>query len=301
MKPLLPTTGLALLLALSLTPAQGEEVTLEHQGLTLNANLETTGANWPQGPVVLMTHGTLAHGGMETLQGLQSALKDRGISSLSMTLSLGLDNRRGMYECGTPHSHQHTDAVAEIGAWLGWLQGQGTAKVALLGHSRGGNQSARFAAEHPEAPISAVILIAPDLERGDSEKDYRQRYGKELAPRLEQARQLEGEGRGSVLLEHLDFIYCPDTSATAAALLSYYAPDPRMDTPRLIPEIKAPVLVIAGSEDKVGEGLVEKVQPLADGQRVQLIVLDGADHFFRDLYADDIGDAVRALLDKTGS
>ena len=74
-----------------------------------------------------------------------------------------------------------------------------------------------------------------------------------------------------------------------------------MDTPRLIPEIKAPVLVIAGSEDKVVEGLVEKMQPLADGQRVQLIVLEGADHFFRDLYADDIGDAVQALLDKTGS
>ena len=59
--------------------------------------------------------------------------------------------------------------------------------------------------------------------------------------------------------------------------------------------------VIAGSEDKVGEGLVEKMQPLADGQRVRLTVLDGADHFFRDLYADDIGDAVRALLDKAGS
>ena len=302
MKSLLPTTGLALLLALSLTPVQGEEVTLEHQGLTLNANLETTGANWPQGHVVLMTHGTLAHGGMETLQGLQSALKDRGISSLSMTLSLGLDNRHGMYECATPHSHQHTDAVAEIGAWLGWLQGQGAAKVALLGHSRGGNQSARFAVEHPEVPVNAVILIAPQTwNEADAEQDYRQRYGKELAPRLAQARQLAGEGRASVMMEHLDFIYCPDTTATAAALLSYYAPDPRMDTPRLIPEIKAPVLVIAGSEDKVVAGLVEKVQPLADGQRVQLIVLDGADHFFRDLYADDIGDAVQALLDKTGS
>jgi pimeloyl-ACP methyl ester carboxylesterase len=122
-----------------------------------------------------------------------------------------------------------------------------------------------------------------------------------LAPQLAQARQLAGEGRAGAMMEHLDFIYCPDTTATAAALLSYYAPDPRMDTPRLIPEIKAPVLVIAGSEDKVVTGLVDKMQPLADGQRIQLVVLDGADHFFRDLYADDIGDAVRALLDKTGS
>ncbi|MBK8639276.1 MAG: alpha/beta hydrolase [Chromatiaceae bacterium] len=302
MKSLLPTTGLALLLALSLTPVQGEEVTLEHQGLTLNANLETTGANWPQGPVVLMTHGTLAHGGMETLQGLQSAFKDRGISSLALTLSLGLDNRHGMYECNRAHTHQLTDAVAEIGAWLGWLHDQGATQIALLGHSRGGNQSARFAAEHPEAPISALILIAPDTwNETELERDYRQRYGKELAPRLEQARQLVSAGRGSVMMEHLDFLYCPDTSATAAALLSYYGPDPRLDTPRLIPDIKVPVLVIAGSEDKIAAELVPKVLPLADGQRVRLTVLDGADHFFRDLYADDIGDAVRALLDKTGS
>jgi alpha/beta superfamily hydrolase len=97
-------------------------------------------------------------------------------------------------------------------------------------------------------------------------------------------------------MEHVDFVYCADSSATAAAFLSYYAADPRMDTPHLIPEIKAPVLVIAGSEDDVVKGLVEKVQPLADGQRVKLTVVEGADHFFRDLYAEEIADAVQALL-----
>jgi pimeloyl-ACP methyl ester carboxylesterase len=277
--------------------AAADEVTLTHGGLTLNANLETTGADWQQGPMVLMTHGTLAHGGMEIMQGLQAALKDRGVSSLSMTLSLGLDQRRGMYDCATPHTHQHTDAVAEIGAWLGWLQSQGVAQVALLGHSRGGNQSARFAAGHPDAPLAAVILVAPQTwSEAAAAEDYQKRYGKDLAPRIEQACRLEAEGKGGTLLEHLDFIYCPDTSATAAAFLSYYAPDPRMDTPSLIPEIKAPVLVVAGSEDDVVKGLVEKVQPLADGQHVKLLVLDGADHYFRDLYAEDIADAVQALL-----
>jgi alpha/beta superfamily hydrolase len=57
------------------------------------------------------------------------------------------------------------------------------------------------------------------------------------------------------------------------------------------------VLVIAGSEDDTVKGLVEKTQPLADGKRVQLKVVDGADHFFRDLYAEDVADAVQAMLD----
>jgi len=296
MKYLLATTGVALLLALGASAA-AEEVTLPHGGLTLNANLETAGTDWKQGPVVLMTHGTLAHGRMEIMEGLQAALKDRGISSLSITLSLGLDKRRGMYDCATPHRHKHTDAVDEIGAWLGWLRSQGVAKVALLGHSRGGNQTARFAATHTDAPITAVILVAPQTwDQAYATEDYQKRYGKELGPLVKRARQLEVEGKGDTLLAHLDFVYCPDTSATAAAFVSYYAVDGRMDTPRLIPEIKVPVLVVAGSEDDTVKGLVEKVQPLADEQRVKLTVIDGADHFFRDLYADEVADAVQALL-----
>ncbi|HSO81328.1 alpha/beta hydrolase [Thiocapsa sp.] len=298
----LNSTGPALAIGLLATAlaagtAAAEEVTLTDRGLTLNANLETTGTDWQQGPVVLMTHGTLAHGGMEIMQTLQSALQERGISSLSMTLSLGLDNRSGMYDCATPHTHLHTDAVGEIGAWLGWLQSQGVEEVALLGHSRGGNQSARFAAEHPDAPLSAVILVAPQTwSEAAAVQDYDKRFSKALEPQLERARLLDSEGRGAEMLKPVDVIYCAETAATAAAFLSYHAPDPRMDTPSLIHEIKAPVLVVAGSEDDVIEGLVEAVQPMADGERVNLIVLDGADHFFRDLYAEEIADEVETLL-----
>lgn len=288
---------LTLTLALLAGAAQAEEVTLAHGGLTLNANLETAGDDWQQGPVVLMTHGTLAHGRMEIMETLQEVLKDRGISSLSMTLSLGLDKRQGMYDCATPHTHRHTDAVEEIGAWLGWLQSQGVKQAALLGHSRGGNQVARFAAGHPDAPLSAVILVAPQTWSEDyAAADYQKRFGTDLAPRLETARRLQAEGKGGEPMAPVGFVYCADTSATADAFLSYHAPDPRMDTPALIPEIKAPVLVVAGTEDDVVPGLVEKVQPQADGERVTLLVLDGADHFFRDLYAEEIADTVQVLL-----
>ena len=83
---------------------------------------------------------------------------------------------------------------------------------------------------------------------------------------------------------------------TATAFVSYYAPDPDMDTPGVIPGIKSPVLVVAGSEDTAIKGLPDKVEPLADGERVKLLVVDGADHFFRDLYSEDIADSVAELL-----
>jgi hypothetical protein len=169
----LNSAGPALAIALA-AAAAAEEVTLTDRGLVLYANLETTGTDWQQGLVVLMTHGTLAHGGMEIMQTLQSVLQERGISSLSMTLSLGLDDRSGMYDCATPHTHLHTDAV---GAWLGWLQSQGVEEVPLLGHSRGGNQSARFAAEHPDAPRDAAILIAPQTwSETAAVQDYEKRF-----------------------------------------------------------------------------------------------------------------------------
>jgi pimeloyl-ACP methyl ester carboxylesterase len=290
-----PAFGLAFLLAAAGVAA--EEVKLAFGGLTLNGNVETTGAGWQSGPVVLMTHGTLAHGGMEIMQSLQAALKDRGVSSLSITLSLGLSDRRGMYECATPHVHRHTDAVDEIGAWLAWLQSQGVTKAALLGHSRGGNQTARFVAGRSDAPVTAVILVAPQTATaGYAAQEYENRYGKPLKEPLARAQALVAEGNGATLMESVDFLYCAKASVSAAAFVSYYAPDERMDTPALLPQIGTPVLVVAGSEDAVVKGLVEKVQPLADGKRVQLKVVEGADHFFRDLYAEDVADAVKAML-----
>jgi pimeloyl-ACP methyl ester carboxylesterase len=275
-----------------------EEIKLPFQGVTLNANLEKAGDSWPAGPVVLMTHGTLAHRGMEIMAGLQSMFADRDISSLAINLSLGLDDRAaGMYDCASPHNHRHTDAVAEIGAWLEWLKAQGAEKVALLGHSRGGNQTARFAAATADPVVTAVILIAPQTWSADyAAADYEKRYGKPLAPVLAKARGLVDAGKGDTLMESVDFIYCEQTSATATAFVSYYAADADMDTPAVIPAIKAPVLVVAGTEDTAVKGLPEKMEPVADGERVQLLVMDGADHFFRDLYSEDIADAVAEQL-----
>jgi pimeloyl-ACP methyl ester carboxylesterase len=280
------------------SPAMAGEIKLPFQGMTLNANLEKAGESWPAGPVVLMTHGTLAHRGMEIMAGLQSMFADRDISSLAINLSLGLDDRAaGMYDCATPHSHRHTDAVAEIGAWLEWLKTQGAEKVTLLGHSRGGNQTARFAAATADPAVVAVFLIAPQTWSADyAAADYEKRYGKPLAPVLAKARGLVDAGKGDTLMESVDFIYCEQTSATATAFVSYYAADADMDTPAVIPAIKAPVLVVAGTEDTAVKGLPEKMEPVADGERVRLLVMDGADHFFRDLYSEDIADAVAELL-----
>jgi pimeloyl-ACP methyl ester carboxylesterase len=289
---------LALLLFLQSAHLLAEEVQVAHNGLKMNAYLEKVGDNWPAGPVVLLTHGTLAHGGMEMIKGLQSMLTERGFSSLAINLSLGLDDRRGMYDCATPHRHRHTDAVDEIGAWLDWLKGQGVEKVAILGHSRGGNQVARFAAGREDPAMALVILVAPQTwtAEGDAAA-YEQRYGVALQPVLDRAQELKAGDEGSSLLDGVDFLYCDEASVSADAFLSYYAPEEDKDTPHVIPRIGTPVLVFAGTEDSAVKGLIEKTEPLADGDQVQLVVIDGADHFFRDLYSEDVADAIAEALE----
>ncbi len=57
-------TVLALLLTLS-WPSPAEEVTLQHKGLTLNANLMLAEDKTLSDGVLLVVHGTLAHNRME--------------------------------------------------------------------------------------------------------------------------------------------------------------------------------------------------------------------------------------------
>lgn len=272
---------------------QAEEIKLKQGELTLNANLEKASGNWPAGPVVLLTHGTLAHNGMEIITALQQLLLENDVSSLALNLGLAVDDRHGMYDCKTPHRHHHTDALDEIGLWLGWLKQQGAQNVVLLGHSRGGNQTAWFAAERDDPAIKQIVLIAPQTWDKDGDAaDYEKRYAKPLAPVLAKAGELVAQNKGDTLLEKVDFIYCGDTAATASAVVSYYNPEPRFDSIYLLPKIKKPVLVFVGSEDKVNEGLADRMAPVAEKEGVELVVIDGADHYFRDLYAEDLVDQV---------
>jgi pimeloyl-ACP methyl ester carboxylesterase len=297
---LLVRCACAVALAFSSVAVDAKEVTLKHKGLTLNADYELAAGKTPADGVILITHGALAHRGMETITYLQNLLKDKGHNTLAINLSLGLNNRHGMYDCKVTHRHRNADAAEEIGAWVDWLKGQGVTRVTLLGHSRGGAQTALYAAERDNPSVKAVVLLAPSTRENNDAADYQRRHNKPLAPVLEKAQKLVKEGKGGTVLEHIDLLYCPDTSATADSFVSYHGPDPRLDTPSLIPKLKKPTLVVVAGNDEMVVGLDKKMAPLADGKRVQMKVIDGADHFFRDLYADDAVEAIDAFLKSAG-
>ncbi len=273
--------------------SQAAEVTLPHHGLTLNGQLQMAKGKSLKEGVVLVLHGTLSHNRTELIEGIQKQLTERGLNTLAINLSLGVDNRHGTYDCATPTRHKHTDALDELSAWMAWLKTQGAGPVTLIGHSRGGNQVAWFAAERMNPAIRKVVLLAPQTwPAGYGAKMYQKRYGTDLAPLLGQMAKADAKA----LLGPVDFLYCPKTRVSAGSFVNYYTEDGRLDTPALLARMRVPVLVIAAEGDEVVPGLVERVQPQADGQRIQLKVLAGADHFFRDLYAEDAVEAIQAFL-----
>ncbi|HAD87483.1 MAG TPA: alpha/beta hydrolase, partial [Rhodospirillaceae bacterium] len=185
-RTLAPAALVALALGLFQAPAAtAEEVRLKQGDLTLNAQLDMADGKTLKDGLVLVVHGTLAHNDMDTLSNLRTILNDRGLNTLAINLSLAVDDRHGMYECATPHRHHHLDALEEIAVWMDWLKDQGAGPVILFGHSRGGNQSARFAAERGHALLSKLVLLAPatwDAEKAAA--GFEKTHGRPLAQEL---------------------------------------------------------------------------------------------------------------------
>jgi pimeloyl-ACP methyl ester carboxylesterase len=288
---------LALLASRQSAQAGDKAVQIKWSGLTLNGALSLASGKTVKDGAVLITHGALAHNGMEIIKAMQAGLAERGFNSLAITLSLSLDNRKGMYDCAAPHRHKHADALDEIGAWLNWLKERGVAKAVLMGHSRGGAQTALFAAERPDPVVSKVVLLAPaTYDEKAAAAQYQARHGRSLAEPLARAMSLVKAGKGGEMMKGVGLLRCPGGAVSAASFASYYQPDPRLGVVASLSKIKAPTLVIAAANDEVVKGLPEAVKPLADGKRVKLVTIPDAGHFFLDLAADEAADAIKTFL-----
>ena len=277
--------------------SEAEEVKIKHAGLALNAEFQLAEDKTLEDGAVLLVHGTLAHNGMDTIRNLTEVLKERGFNTLAINLSLGIDDRHGMYDCKTPSRHKHLDALDEIAAWLGWLKSKGVGEVVLFGHSRGGNQVARFLSEKGDNKITRGVLLAPATWNAErAANGYKRSHGKPMADVLAKAEGLLRAGKGGEMLAKTGVLFCKGADVTAASFVSYYRPDPRFNTPTILKESKVPVLVIAGGKDNVVKGLPEAVEPMANGKLISFGLVDDADHFFLDLFAEDVADVMEAFL-----
>ena len=278
--------------------ASAEPVAHEHLGLELGANLELApGKGLAADGTILVVHGTLAHHDTEIMRALQRDLAARGLSSLAITLSLGLDKRRGAYDCALEHDHRHSDAPEEIAAWIDWLRAKGAGRVWLAGHSRGGAQVALYAANAPHAAVAGTLLLAPTTGDADAtQADYHQATGRDLGLLLAAAQKQIDAGDGDGFIEVPLFLYCPQARVTAEAFLDYYEADPKRRLAALLPEIALPTLVVVAGADEVVPALPAMLAATRLPATMATATVEGADHFFRDLHGDDLADRIAVFV-----
>jgi pimeloyl-ACP methyl ester carboxylesterase len=275
-----------------------EPVQLSFQETTLTANLQMSDGKSLADGIILITHGTLGHSKMDIIQSLQGNLDTAGYSTLAINLALGAPDREFMYDCKNPHNHRHHDAMEEIAAWVSWLTGKGATAITVIGHSRGGNQTAWYAAGQSPGIVNKVVLITPATwNEMASRRAYQKRYGVALGQVIQKAKSLSEEQSDDAVLSSTGFLYCPDADVTAGSFLSYYSVDNRRNTPFLLPDLRQQTLVIAGSDDTVVGDLPDQIQGMDLPDHIRFEVVDGAGHFFRDLYGEDLSDLIVEFLE----
>jgi dienelactone hydrolase len=270
--PFLVLVMLAALLAAS--PLQAGEVTQRIGSYLANADWVTSEGG-AQKPAVLIVHGTMGHKDMELIQQAQELLQENGYDSLAINLTLNRDNRHGFMPCDVPQTHRHEDALDEIAAWADWLKKQGRHQLILLGHSRGGLQVAQYQAARHDPAVLALALVAPMANRnpsGDTDSHH------------------NPVAKGK---EGTRFLHCEKAPQVAPATRKSYARSGGQSLQQALQQVHVPVDVFVGSEDR-SEGVI-RLSELADKPELKHVkghLVDGADHFFRDLYLDDVIEAL---------
>jgi pimeloyl-ACP methyl ester carboxylesterase len=292
------TATVAVGLALSPSATRAELVTQEYLGLTVSANLELArDKTLKDHGALLLVHDTLGHHSAPTVAKLQSALSARGVNTIAISLSLGLNKRAGSFDCSHEHDHRHGDASDEIVSWVEWLQAKGARRISLFGHVRGAAQVALSVAERQDLGIERVVLAAPAIVAPARLADrFNQEFGKPLAPTLAQARKLVEDGEGDTLLTVPGFLSCPNARTTAAAFLDYYGGDSRQDALTLLPDLKLPTLVVLASAEHVTAELEKTLSLPTTPTGVSMQTLNGADPQFKDAHGERLADAVATFL-----
>ncbi len=274
----LALASLALLLAPAL--AQAEPVQIKPSLLRLNANLELPAGKTAADGVLILVHGMLSHARQETMTALQKNLKERGIGTLAVTLSMGIDDRQGPRPCGIVHDYALAGAQREINLWIAWLQAQQASRIDLLGFSRGGAQVAAMAPELLK--VRRIVLLAPAFVTSvELANTYQHDFGHPLAPELEAAR------KDPLKQRTVDFLSCKQAPVLGATFLDAYTEMP----PKLAARTGHPTLVVIAGNDQMAPGLAKRLP-----SEIKPVTIDGADHFFSDLYGEEAADAIAQFL-----
>ena len=256
--------------------AESVQITVGDSVVNGTANMDIAQFSGQQ--VYLLQHGTLGHKDMEIMSALSAVFAEEGIAALAVNLSLSVSDRQGMFSCDQVHRHRHEDAQGELGAWVDYLKESGASEVVLVGHSRGAGQVAEYLATADSTFVRGGVLIAPVMAS--------QQTGDPAA--LSSAAGFVAKGDGAHLLNVDKFLHCPSSQVSAESYLSYYTNAPTDSTVASLKSVSLPVELFVGTQDPTVSVAGWESASSCLSPATNINVIDGADHFFRDLYIYEI-------------
>ena len=287
---------LAIFLVLFSTYGSSEPVEIKYNSITLNGFYSSQSEKSKS--IAIILHGTRGHQNLELITSLRDSLLDNGLDSLTINLSYGINNRvNDFLPCDIEHKHKQSNSQSEIKLWYEHIKKIGYEKIYLIGHSRGGLDIINFYENinfKYQKSIDSIFLLAPISETWKSSVDrYKEDYNININDLVHQeTKKLK-----------INFLGCEDATVYSDSFLDYYligsesrffnSEATRFSDSGLnlhLLNTSGKVYVITASEDTVVSNthMIVKDIIIRNKKNIKLYQVDGADHFFRDFYFDDL-------------
>ena len=270
-------------------------IDIMHNSILLNGYHSTNSQQ--SDSIAIILHGTRGHQNLELMTSLRDSLLENNLDSLTINLSYDISNRVSDFlPCDIEHHHKQSHSQKEIKTWYQYLIKMGYKKIYLIGHSRGGLDIMNFyenLAPKDQDLVESIFLIAPISDTWKSSIiRYKEDYDIDINDLLsEESRKLK-----------INFLGCEDTIVHRDSFLDYYLisnddsffnnNDTKFANKGLslhLINTLGKVYVITASEDNIVKNTHLIVKPISKNKKnIELRVIEGADHFFRDFYFDDL-------------
>jgi esterase/lipase len=266
-------------------PAQAFTIAQKMPSLSLTAE-----ANYVAGeqnkPAVLILHGFLTTNQFHTITSIANFLQSEGFSTLAPTLTLNISQRRNLLKCNSLHTHTLERDIVEIEYWVQWLHTQGHDNIILIGHSNGSLGILEYIANQPNTAVSNAIFTSLFYLNGPE-------LGI-LPNEIESARMLLKNRINKPSNYH--FLFCNNQYyATPQSFLSYLKMD-RAYTLSMLKHTKIPSYTIMGGADKRFKKVGREWLNELESTPTNLIIIEGANHFFSNEYEFDLQDTLLKTL-----
>lgn len=240
----------------------------------------------PDKPLLLFIHGFLQTYEFSTVYRLSSVFKDEGYAVLSPNLSLAVNNRKKSLACEAIHLHSLTDEAEEILAWVEWAKAKGHNDIILIGHSAGSVSITAYLASHQHPAVNKTILISLTYFGEGRPAAF------ETEKMAVKARQLVKNNDQQ--LNDFALSYCKKYITTAAHFLSYYDWSDAKVLQALKRSHTDNYIIVGSNDQRIGKRWLEQLQSVYGN----VLVVDGANHFFDQAHEFDLVEAVESILEE---